>query len=189
MKAIKVISLIALCCLNSLSAQEPTQKIKIYRTWVSLNSEPFKIKGALYEVKDSSILVSSSVVIQDYYIDRFEVTNLHINNIETIKTRRNNSVGIGVLIGAITGFAVGGLIGLIDGDDPPCSSSQGIIFSRCSSSTAEEKALSYGVGLAYPGAVVGAVVGSITVTIPINGSIQSYNSNKDILREYSIKKQ
>ena len=50
---VPVIVLIVLCCLNSLNAQDIIQKIEIQRTWVSLNSEPFKIKGVLYEIKDS----------------------------------------------------------------------------------------------------------------------------------------
>lgn len=184
MKFLNIIALILLCCLNSLNAQDTIQKIKIYRTWVSLNSEPFKIKGVLYEIKDSSILVSSSVVIQDYSIDRFEVANLHINNIETIKTRRKNNIGKGVLIGAVSGFVLGGLIGLISGDDPPCTSGSLICFRF----TAEEKALGTGVPLAVGGAGIGSLIGSIKVKIPINGSINSYNRNKNKLREYSIKK-
>ncbi len=179
MKYINVFALIVLCCINSLNAQDTIQKIKIYRTWVSLNSEPFKIKGVLYEIKDSSILVSSSVVIQDYSTDKFEIVKLHINNIETIKTRRKNNIGRGVLIGAITGFAVGCFIGLIDGDDPP---------NTFLGMTAEEKALFAGVPLAVGGAGIGALIGSIKVKIPINGSINSYNRNKNKLGEYPIKK-
>ena len=180
---VPVIALIVLCCLNSLNAQDTFQKIKIYRTWVSLNSEPFKIKGVLYEVKDSSILVSRSVVIQDYSTDRFEIAKLNINNIETIKTRRKNSIGKGVLIGAVSGLVVGVLIGLIDGDDPPCTSGSWI----CLRYTAGQKALMAGVPLAVSGAGIGALIGSIKVKIPINGNINNYNRNKNKLRKYTIK--
>jgi len=182
MKFLNVIALIVLCCLNSLNAQDTVQKITIYRTWVSLKSEPFKTKGVLYEIKDSSILVSNSVMIKDYSTDRFKVANLYITEIETIKTRINNNIGKGVLIGAITGFAVGGLIGLISGDDPPCTGW------FCWRYEAEEKALMAGAGLAVVGVGMGALIGSIKVEIPINGSIDSYNRNKNKLREYSIKK-
>lgn len=179
MKFVNVIALIVLCSLNSLNAQDTIQKIKIYRTWVSLNSEPFKIKGVLYEIKDSSILVSSSVVIQDYSTDKFEIVKLHINNINTIKTRRNNNIGRGILIGALTGFAVGGLTGLVSGDDPPDS------FWPW---TAGEKAIIIGSSLAVCGAGIGGGIGLIKVRIPINGSINSYNRNKNKLVEYPIKK-
>jgi hypothetical protein len=173
MKFLNVSALIVFCCLNSLNAQDTIQKINIYRTWVSLNSEPFNIKGVLYEIKDSSILVSSSVVIRDYSTDRFGMINLHINDIETIKTRKNGNIGKGVLIGAITGFAVGGFIGLLSGNDPPCPS--GSWF--CLRYSAGEKALMAGIPLAVCGAGIGALIGSIKVTIPINGSINNYNRN------------
>ncbi len=72
MKIINVIAFIVICCLSSLQAQDTIQKIKIYKTWVSLNSEPFQIRGVLYEIKDSSILVSKSLVVQDYYSGEIE---------------------------------------------------------------------------------------------------------------------
>jgi len=72
MKFFSVIAITALCFLNSVHAQDTIQKNKIYRTWIELNREPFKTKGALYELKDSSILVSNSLVIQDYSTDRSE---------------------------------------------------------------------------------------------------------------------
>ncbi len=183
MKFINVIVLIVLCSLNSLNAQDTIQNIKIqpkciYATWISLNNEPFKINGVLYEIKDSSILVSSTIFFKDYSKGR--MVNLHINNIETIKIRRIDRAGKGVLIGAITGFAVGGSIGIISGDDPP---TQHLLrFS------AGQKALMYGCPLAFGGAVIGGLIGSIKIKIPINGSVNNYNRNKNQLIEYSIKK-
>lgn len=176
MKFINVI-LIVLCCLNSLNAQDTIQKKKIYRTWVSLNSEPFKFKGVLYEVKDSSILVSRSLVIKEYLSDRSEMVNLNINNIEIIRTRKNNNIGKGILIGALSGFIAGGAIGLISGDDPPDSF---LPF------TAGAKAMITGVLLSVAGADIGGVIGSFKVKIPINGSIDNYNRNKNKLRGYSV---
>jgi hypothetical protein len=51
-----------------------------------------------------------------------------------------------------------------------------------------EKALISGVPLAVGGAGIGALIGSIKIKIPINGSINSYNRNKNKLGEYPIKK-
>ena len=183
MKFISVIAIIALCFLNSVNAQDTVQKNKIYRTWITLNSEPFKTNGVLYEIKDSSILVSSSLVIRDYSTDRFETYKLHINDIDTVKIRRKNSIGSGVLIGAITGFAVGGLMGLRS-DDPPCP--EGSWF--CLRFTPGTKALLAGIPLSIGGAGVGAIIGSVKVNIPISGSIDNYNKNKNKLMKYSLKK-
>ncbi|MFD2998754.1 hypothetical protein ACFS7Z_00135 [Pontibacter toksunensis] len=183
MKYFSIIAMIVLYFLNSVNAQDNIQKNKIYRTWITFNNKPLQTEGVLYEIKDSSILVSSSVAIKDYSTDRVETLKFNINEIETIKIRRKNSVGRGILTGAITGFAVGGLIGLISGDDPPCP--QGTWF--CFRLTAGEKALITGIPFSIGGAGIGALVGSVKVNIPINGSIDNYNKNKNELLKYSIK--
>jgi len=79
---------------------------KRYATWISIYNRPSELFGVLYEVKDSSIVVSSKEVFS--------------NNIKTIKIRREKNKGRGTLIGAATGFVVGVVIGLALGDDPPC---------------------------------------------------------------------
>ena len=104
---------------------------------------------------------------------------MHYNNIETIKTRRNNNIGRGILIGTLTGFVCGGLLGLVSGDDPP---------DNLWPWTAEEKAIIFGSSLAVCGAGIGGGIGLIKVTIPINGSINNYNRSKIRLQDYSIKK-
>lgn len=181
MKFFSVIAITALCFLNSVHAQGTIQKNKIYRTWIELNREPFKTKGALYELKDSSILVSNSLVIQDYSTDRFETVKLHINDIETVKIRRKGRIGRGVLFGALGGFALGGIIGLASGDDDP---NDCVFF--CLS--AGDKALLAGIPLSITGAGLGALIGSLKVKIPINGNISNFNSNKSKLRKYTFKK-
>lgn len=178
MKKFYLIAIIVLCFLYSLNAQDSIQPKKIYNTWISLNSAPFNIKAVLYETKDSSISVSSSVVKQDYSTGNFEISNLHINEIETIKIRRKGSVGRGVWIGALAGCALGGIIGLASGDDPP-----GIM-----SFSAEDKAILGGFTGTFFGGGIGAIMGIIKVEIPINGSISNYNNQKNKLRKYSIKK-
>jgi len=157
--------LLVLCCLNALNAQDTIQRNKIYKTWVSLNSEPLKVKGFLFDIKDSSIIVSNSFVIKDFSTEKYRITELYYNNIETIKTRRNNNIGRKILIGTLTGFAVGGLIGLVSGDDPPDT------FWPW---TAGEKAIIYGSSLAVCGAGIGGGIGIIKVKIPINGSINNF---------------
>jgi hypothetical protein len=164
-----------------LSAQDVPEKTKIYRTWISLNNEPYKIKGSLYQVNDSSILVSNSFIIQDYSQGRYETVELHLENIMKIKTRKKNSVGNGALVGAISGFVIGGLIGYAAGDDSCPSGSWCII-----SFTAEEKAVMLGVPLSIFGAGIGALIGSAKIVIPINGNAKTFNQNKSQLREYSI---
>lgn len=179
MKFINVLILIVLCSLNSLNAQDTIQKKKIFRTWISFYREPFKINGILYEVNDSSLLVSCSLVKKGYSTDRFEMAKLNINNIETIKIRRNNNIGRGILFGTLTGFFLGGMVGLISGNDPP---------DTWFGMTAGDKAILLGVPLAVAGVGIGAAIGSIKVKIPINGSIKTFHENNSRLKNYSYRK-
>ena len=164
-------------------------KPKIYKTWVSLNEEPFKIKGVLYELKDSSILVSNSVIIKDYSTNKFETINLHMNSIETIKTRRKNRIGKGIWIGALSGFVIGGTIGLISGDNDSSTGSSNYPTNYPTvdlSFSSGQTALILALPSAAVGAGIGALVGSIKVKIPIYGNISNYNNQKNKLRKYSI---
>jgi hypothetical protein len=179
-------------CLN---AQDTIRKVKIYRTWVSKMDKTTKTKGVLYEVKDSSILVTNSLIPEDYLSNNFytinihiiEAIELHINNIETIKVRRKNSVGKGILIGLFSGFAAGALMGIVDGDDPYSRSSSGVFMGDLFQFTAEEKIILLGTPLAIIGAGIGAWIGSAKVIIPINGNIKVYKRNRKKLKKYSVK--
>ncbi len=180
MKIIISIVLIGFICLNSINAQDfiqekdSNQKIKICRIWVSLKSNPYKIKGVLYEVKDSSILVSNSALKKDYSMGQFEVVEIQISDIRKIKIRRENSVVNGIWIGALSGFVVGGTMGLMTDDSDYFSS--------------EATAIYGGALFSVIGAGVGGFLGLIQIGIPINGSMNNYNINKDKLRKYSINK-
>ncbi len=180
MKTIILIAFIGLCCMNSLNAQDSiqakdsNQKIKIFRTWVSLKSDPYKIKGVLYQIKDSSILVSNSANKKDYSMGQFEVVEIQISNIRKIKIRRKNSMVNGIWIGALSGFVVGGVLGLMSDDSDYMSS--------------EATAIYGGAFFAAIGSGVGGLLGLIKIGIPINGSMDNYNISKDKLRKYSIKK-
>ena len=173
MKACCLITVLIFYSLNLINAQEP---LIIYRTWVKLNIAPYKHEGALYQIKDSSIIVSNSLVVQDYSLNRFELTNLAVTNIETIYARRNNSIGRGALQGALAGLAIGVITGFLSGDDPPGFMSY----------TAKEKAQGYGIVFSTLGLGIGALVGSMKISIPIGGSIHNYEQNKILLKEYSI---
>lgn len=154
------------------------KSFNIYRAWISLINDPIPLKGVLYEINDSSILVSNSVLREDYYTGRFELSKIKFNDIDIVSTRLKNNFVKVALIGAATGFIAGGLTGLISGDDPPG------LFSF----SAEEKALLFGCGIAAVGAGAGALEGLVKIKIPINGNIDNFNRNKNKLKKYSIRK-
>jgi hypothetical protein len=184
MKFLNVIIIIALCYLNSVNAQDTIHQKTIYRTWVTLKSKPFKTKGALYETKDSSILVSNSLAKKDYSNHKFETLKLHIKDIETIKIRKKDNIDRGILLGALTGLIVGSMLAVVNAD-PPCPQSS--LF--CFRFTAKELAVLYGVPLSLGGAAIGGILGSVKLNFPINGSMEKYNKNKEKLNKYSLRKE
>jgi len=75
-----------------------------------------------------------------------------------VATRRFRGAVEGTLIGAGSGFVVGMLVGLAQGDDPPCEP-----LTDCSwfGLTAEERGTLLGLGFAMLGGVAGATIGAV----------------------------
>ena len=171
MKLFSVIVLFILCCLNYTQAQDLGKKNNKYRVWITLVDEPFEVDGILYELKDSSLLMSNYKTYKDFIVDNNPIIELKISNIELIEARKRNRLGMGILIGAVSGFTVGGLIGLTRGNDAEYTTGQ--------------KALIGGASLAIPGALVGLLVGSVKVVIPLEGSFLKYKEQRQKLQHYS----
>jgi len=82
-------------------------QINFYRTWVSFNGGQSEQTGVLFEVKDSSILISNSFKKRDYFNENFTTVDIPINNISIIKTRKKGSFRNRILIGAAAGAIIG----------------------------------------------------------------------------------
>lgn len=186
------VTTILLCVYYSLYAQDNIIKTGlnvdisgriIYNTKISFTNGKHLMKGVLYAVNDSSVLVSNSLVKKDYSTGKFELSKISFNEIDLIKIHRKNSVGRGIWIGALTGFATGGLIGWMSGDDPPPVPGS-FTFMRLS---AGDKAKMYGSLLAVTGALTGGLIGVLEHKIPINGSMGNFNRNKSRLKKYTLR--
>jgi len=173
MKTIVVIIIIVFYC-GITYGQDSVVKKKIYKTWLSLENDT-KLKGILYQVTDSSLIVSKSLVVSGRLSQSLNLEEIHFRDINFIYTKKKNATGNGALIGAGAGLLLGVVIGLSSGDD-----SGGFI-----SFSAEEKAMMTGSALAILGAGLGALVGSVKMTIPINGNHTKFNLNKGKLKAYS----
>lgn len=144
------------------------QKIKQYKTWVTLTNDT-KAIGILYSADKNGILIMREDLTQ---------ANIDSKTIEVIKLRRKGSVGRGVWIGALSGATAGAVTGYASGDDEP----------GWFSATAEEKALGHGLLLAFPGAGVGAIFGSGKTTFLINGDDDTYLAKLAEIKKYSLNK-
>jgi len=148
-----------------------------YRSWIDIYTSSSDVKGDIYEIKDSSITVYRNASMSGYSAGEFRGVDLHIDDIETIKVRRKGGIGRGCLFGSISGFAIGALIGFATHEP-----SEGL-FSLSAGGTA----LGTGILFLPLGASVGAVIGSGKIEIPINGSMATYNREKNNLKKYSLK--
>jgi len=161
----------ALCCYYSSAAQEDSIKTpKIFDTWISFNNQSKGLKGVLYEIRDSSILVSNSSLKADYLTGDFKVSNIDFKNIDYVSVRKKNRVLTGTIVGSVVGLATAvGFVRSAGGIDE----FGGIIM------------LLYGTPAIALGAGIGALASSFRIKIPINGSFENFKSNERRLERYS----
>jgi len=177
MKTRIIITGILLCgCSHFLRAQDTVTRDMIYKTSVRILSDPhFVCRGALYEVNDSSISISSRR-LEDYYGGKVEALRFPVEDLNVIYTYKPGG-GLGALKGAAYGVALGALFGLISGGNA--------VFTR-GEATGLWAAGGFLVGVPT-GFIVGKTRGHKKRT-PIYGSMDEFNLNKDKLKEYAIKK-
>ena len=137
--------------------------------------------GALYLLKDSSILLSNSLVKKDYYNSNYEVAELYIDDINLIKSKRRIGPFNGALLGAFVGAGVFALGTRIAIGPPPYESGLMLGFSD------DDNYIFMVPAGAILGATTGAIIGGIKIKIPINGSMENYNSKKKKLGRYTVK--
>ena len=160
-----------------------------YKFWISSMDNSSNFNGYLIEAKDSSMIISNQIIKDKSYIWNQNINaniwnqNIKANSIKKIEYRKDGDIGNGILFGALTGFAIGGLLGLASGDDH-CVANPSFLDIYCF--TAEEKALASGILLAIPGSLIGGLVGATKVKIPINGNQNTYTRQREKLDNLKV---
>jgi small nuclear ribonucleoprotein (snRNP)-like protein len=126
-------------------AQKETKNVKIYKVWVKL-TDGTKQKGFLYAIDAKSLQIIGNLPLEN----ESEIVIINAKDISQIKINRKGKIGISILIGGLSGIALGGVLGLADGDDPP----------GWFSFTKEEKAMSGVMIFGVLGTSIGALVGT-----------------------------
>ncbi len=200
MKTKSIITILLILISIQVYSQDNNQKIKFYNAWIELKNPDRKATGTLFQLKDSSIVISSSVRLDDYRFKNYTTYEFEISDISKIKVRRKSRIIKGALIGWATGFVAGGIYGYLQGDDPtyevnedPNTVGEAILSlvalsGNATARSAGQKAIGNALLFSIPGAVLGAVLGSMKVKIPIKSDIPTYQQNKDRLKKYTINK-
>ena len=176
MRTTILLAVIFIFLVGSSAAQQDTiWKKKLYKTWLKLNKERVEQKGVLYEIQDSSVLLSDAKHNADYLDGKYKVSKVDVSSIENIRIRRVRRVENASLIGFLTGFVAGGLTAAI--------------IAASTSTNAAGAIVMLGAWTAGLGAAIGAVIGSVKISIPINGSQAMFDKNRKKLRTYAIKSQ
>lgn len=151
-------------------AKKGKSKKKKYKASITLINQTEKIKGFLYKVNDSSVVVSSSSELLTEEFTASLNNAIDIANIKKIKLRKKGNVGKGYIIGTSIGIALGVVAGVsvADGDGFPILASAGM--------------------LGIVGSVVGTGIGSISGTkrYTIEGSQETFLLYQEELKTLSL---
>jgi hypothetical protein len=152
-------------------AQKETKNIKIYKVWVKL-TDGTKQKGFLYAIDAKSLQIIGNLPLEK----ESEIVIINAKDVSQIKINRKGKMGISILIGGLSGIALGGVLGLVDGDDPP----------GWFSFTKEEKALSSAIIFGVLGTSIGALVGTGKEKFEIQGDEAIFKLNHKALIKYAL---
>lgn len=154
-------------------SQTDFKEDKKYKIWISLNKDPFKLKGFLYKLNDSSIILSKTFISKEDSAKGSDLFEININHIEKIKIRRKGSIGRGATIGGISGLVFGSIIMLTQtGHDDSFDPIRKFSF--------------FALPLATLGSGIGVLFGSFKAKIQINGNINTFNSHRENLQKITI---
>ncbi len=165
-------SVLVLSCFFYLSkAQDSTNyRPKIYRCWISCNDQSGSMAGVLYEIKDSSVLVSNSIYRRDYLSGNIDLSTYNYSGIKRLGIRRNFSIETGAVIGTVVGVASTiGIVRMAVGDEKVPLGFY----------------ILYGALPVSFGAGIGAMLGTLRITVPINGSYEKFKANERRMERYS----
>jgi hypothetical protein len=170
MKKILLLTGIVLFSSGLLQAQEGSNKRnKIYETWVKLNDLNPPLYGILYEVRDSSIILSTSNYKYNLATGKFLSPPIHFSEINYVKARRQNSVAIGAIIGGAFGF-ITPLLALPEKRSGIETGYTVILLS---------------LPLGGLGTGFGALMGYLKRYVPVNGNFEQFAGNESRLKKYS----
>lgn len=98
-----------------------------------------------------------------------------VEQLEFVRIRRKGKVGRGIVLGMLAGVATGIIWGQALGDDR-----KGGLLSL----TANTKSMVLGTVCIIPGAIIGAILGSGSKKIVLNKSVETYQAQRETLRQY-----
>lgn len=144
---------------------------KDYKVW--LYSDKGQLgNGDLLKALDDSIVLSKH--------NKMSLKSYAVEDIKEMKLRSKSKLAGGIILGSITGFAIGWIAGYTQGDDKPEVGKLNIF-----QYTKKEKGVFFGITGIIPGVIIGGLIGSVKLKIPINSNKSKYHTAQDKLKSIS----
>jgi hypothetical protein len=148
--------LLAITLCNALAPQAVADSLPRnfwkFRTTIVTNTAEMQT-GYLYKIDDSTLHVTAVMLSGNTVPNgKLNVQEYKYADINSVKLKRHNSIGRGMLFGGLIGFGTGSLIGFASGDD-----SKDQLFAM----TAGAKAIGLGMLMGTTGALVGLILGAV----------------------------
>lgn len=150
-----------------MSSSKKTFKVTI------LDQQAQRHQGYLQNINDSTLSLATAPYS---YGETVNGRRIPYPDIASMTIKRKGSATRGIIIGALSGFLMGIIIGYASGDDPRVPASEDFFgFSNMFRLSAEQKAIGGGILLAGAGGVVGGVTGAlIKKKFIINGRKENF---------------
>ncbi len=185
MKKVILIILLGSVIPNTTFAQNTTinKKVRYYNTWIYQHKDTLLMKGFLYELKDSSIVVLNKFIDRNQEIKPDDLTEIQIKKIEIVKTRNKKGISTGIISGVAGGFGIGLIVGSAV-YEPGNSDSQTL-------EDIDKGATVFASGIlsAALGGGIGAILGTAKSNYKINRNWNDYMINARSMLKKSIKYQ
>jgi hypothetical protein len=177
--SLSIITLIFLFCIagSEKAKSQPQKSHKFYRIWLTRMSDSMVVKGILYDVKDSALIVIESGISALRSNGKAVIIGYPVSDIKSIKLRRGRTFFRNFALGTAAGLVVGAFIGI----DSETNDKQDFLDDL--KLTTSEKIFGMAGVMLVPGMILGAVSGLNKDEIHIDGNYASYLNNKEELKK------
>lgn len=152
---------------------------QLYKTWIKIRNNQSNELGYLYQVKDSSLIITNGFKMTTISNVEGQLNELFYADINALKVQKKGSVGRGAGKGALIGLGVGVVGGLI---------AYGMQGSGSISFSSGEYILAMSIISVPLGTLIGTAAGGSKRKIPIQQNPKYFKQNRSLLREYAIQK-
>ena len=169
MKRLTLFTCLTLAVIAAYSQKRPLSRRAILKAEVVDSSQRVQF-GYLAAVADSGVVILNTQVVFDQSLANAQLNTINYKNLQEVTIRKKGSIGNGIVVGTIAGFAVGALIGVATYKPCDCYFDLG----------QQGQTITVGILGAIAGGVVGGIIGGkAKKTFIIGGDRNKFRKMKE----------